>query len=30
MPARKQSWTDGDSIKYLGRDLKLRLTGTAS
>lgn len=27
MPARKQSWTDGDSIKYLGRDLKLRLTG---
>ena len=30
MPARNQSWTDGDRIKYLGRDLKLRLTADSA
>ena len=24
-PSRRQSWTDGDTIKYLGRDLRLQL-----
>ena len=26
-PSRNQSWADGDTIKYLGRDLRLRLNG---
>ena len=25
-PSRKQSWADGDTIKYLGRNLRLHLT----
>jgi len=26
LPARDQSWTPGDALKYLGRDLRLQLT----
>jgi predicted metal-dependent hydrolase len=28
-PPRKQSWSDGDGIRYLGRDLRLRIAADA-
>jgi predicted metal-dependent hydrolase len=29
LPARNQSWTQGDAVKYLGRDLRLHLTANS-